>query len=156
VENGTHHYFSEQALARFVAAQGLKVEKIMCHLWLNSLNKDFPVEIIDNVELHFEGGKKLTVGCDESGSALDALDFNYKESAAALQKEFGDKIRLFAVDASATKMWQDVVGKVLNKVRLTRDDGSYLADTIVLDFGEEKREVSAAPLDGLILDYFEE
>jgi hypothetical protein len=45
---------------------------------------------------------------------------------------------------------------VLKKVRVTRDDGNYLADSIVLDFGEELREISIAPLDGLIIDYYEE
>lgn len=149
-------YFSEQALAKFVAAEGLAVEKIICHLWINAMDENATIEIIDNVELHFSGGKKLTIGCDEDGSGLELLDFDYRESAIQLQKEFGEKIRLYAIDASSTKMWQDVVGKTLRHVKITKEDGRYKADTIVLDFHDEKREVSAAPLDGVIIDYYEE
>lgn len=149
-------YFTDHALARFVAAQGQVVEKIVCHLWMNNLNKDAPVEIIDNVELHFKGGKKLTIGCNEDGEGLDAIEFNYQQSVAGIKEEFGDKIRLLAIDASPTKMWQDVIGLELHHVRITKEEDHYLSDAVVLDFGSEKREISAAPLDGVIIDYYEE
>jgi hypothetical protein len=149
-------YFSNEALARFVAAQGKKIEKIVCHLWQNSISKSETVEIIDNVELHFSGQQKLTISCNTEGDGLDVIDFNYKQAAAELQEEFGGKIKLFAVDASSTKMWEDVIGLELQKVRVTRQGDFYRADSIVIDFGTEKREITIAPLDGLIIDYFEE
>jgi hypothetical protein len=156
VENSSKSYFTDHALSHFAAAEGLTVQKIICHLWVNSMDREAPVEIIDNVELHFGPDKKLTIGCDVEGTGLEVVNFNYDESTADLKKEFGDKIRMYSVDASATKMWQDVVGKVLIHVRLTKEDGKYMSDTIVLDFGEEKREIKAAPLDGVIIDYYEE
>lgn len=156
MENSSKSYFTDHALAHFVAAEGLTVHRIICHLWVNSMDRNAPIEIIDNVELHFGSDKKLTIGCDAEGTGLDILNFDYDESAADLKKEFGDKIRMYAVDASATKMWKDVVGKVLKRVRISKDNDKYMSDTIVLDFGEEKREIKAAPLDGVIIDYFEE
>lgn len=149
-------YFSHEALARFVTAQGKTIEKIVCHLWQNSFDKNTPVEIIDNVELHFTDKQKLTIACNADGDGLDAIEFDYKSTAIALHQEFEGKIKLFTVDASTTTMWQDVIGKTLGKVRLTKDGEYYRADSVVLDFGEEKREISIAPLDGLIIDYFEE
>jgi hypothetical protein len=149
-------YFSNEALARFVSAQGKKIAKIVCHLWQNNMSKKETVEIIDNVELHFTDGQKLTISCNDDGEGLDAIDFNYKQATADLHTEFGDKIKLFAVDASSTKMWEDVIGLELIKVRVTKQADYYKADSVVLDFGTEKREISIAPLDGLIIDYFEE
>ena len=156
MENSSKSFFTDQALAHFVAAEGLTVQKIICHLWVNSMDRDAPIEIIDNVQLQFGADKMLTIGCDAEGTGLEILNFDYNESVADLKKEFGDKIRMYAVDASATKMWKDVVGQVLKHVRISKEDGKYISDTIVLDFGEEKREIKAAPLDGVIIDYFEE
>lgn len=153
----TEVYFSNEALARFVTAQGRTVEKIICHLWQNSSNKNDVVEIIDNVELHFADKQKLTIACNANGDGLDAIDFDAKQTAKDLHEEFEGKIKLFAIDASATKMWQDVIGKTLKTVRITKDGEYYKADTIILDFeNNEMREISIAPLDGLIIDYYEE
>jgi hypothetical protein len=149
-------YFSNEALARFVAAQELTIEKVICHLWQNTIDKSGTIEIIDNVELRFSDGQRLTISCNASGDGLDAIQFDYKTAALALQEEFGQTIRLFAVDASTTKMWKDVIGKKLNKVRITKKGNYYLADSVILDFGNEKREISIAPLDGLIIDYYED
>jgi len=149
-------YFSHQALARFVAAQGKVIDKIVCHLWQNSMNQNDVVEIIDNVELHFADEKKLTISCNESGDGLDAIDFNAKETAIALRDEFNGKIKLFAVDASTTKMWKDVIGKTLQSIQLTKDGEYYKADSLMLNFGDEKRTISISPVDGLIIDYYEE
>ena len=149
-------YFSDKTLARFVAAEGNTVQKVVCHLWLNALKKDAPVEVIDNVELHFGGDQKLTIGCDLDTEGLDAVEFDFATATRQLKEDFGDKIRLFAIDASPTKMWQGVIGKKLNAVRVTKEDGRYRADAIVLDFGEEKREISTGPLDGLVIDFWEQ
>ncbi|MBX3164649.1 MAG: hypothetical protein KF900_09210 [Bacteroidetes bacterium] len=153
----TEVYFSNEALARFVAAQGRTVEKIICHLWQNSSNKNDVVEIIDNVELHFADKQKLTIACNVKGDGLDAIDFDAKQTAKDLHEEFEGKIKLFAIDASGTKMWQEVIGKTLKTVRITKDGEYYKADAIILDFeNNEMREISIAPLDGLIIDYYEE
>jgi len=156
MENEKDVYFSNEALARFVAAQGRTVEKVVCHLWQNSFNKNESVEIIDNVELHFVDQQKLTIACNADGDGLDAIDFDYRSTALALHKEFEGKIKLFSVDASSTTLWQDVIGKTLKKVGVSRDGEFYKADSIVLDFDSEKREISVAPLDGLIMDYYED
>ena len=149
-------YFSNEALARFVSAQGKTVEKIICHLWQNTIDKSGTVEIIDNVELHFTDQQKLTISCNENSDGLDAIHFDYKETARALQKEFEGKIKLFAVDASSTKMWEDVIGKTLESVRIVKEGEYHKAGSVLLVFNGEKRIISVNPLDGLVLDYYEE
>ncbi len=149
-------YFSDEALARFVSAQGRTVEKVLCHLWQNTINKDATVEIIDNLELHFTDKQKLTVSCNDAGDALDAIAFDYKKAAIELEKEFEGKIRLYAVNASTTKMWEDVIGLTLENVRIIKEGDYHKAGSVLLVFGKEKRIVSISPLDGLIIDYYEE
>jgi hypothetical protein len=149
-------FFSNDSLARFIEAQGKTVAKIVCHLWQNTINQDGTVELIDNLELQFNDKTRLTIGCTEDASALLVLDFDYKKEARELHNEFEGKIKLFAIDASTTVMWEQVIGKTLQLVKLTKNNDNYEADSIVLDFGEEKRQVSVGPLDGLVIDYFEE
>jgi hypothetical protein len=146
-------YFSNEALARFVAAQNRTIEKVICHLWQNKIQSS---QLIDNLELHFTDKQKLTIGCNPEGTGLDAFEFDYAKSAAEIEKEFDGKIKLFAVNASSTKMWEDVIGKTLLAVRLSRLNDNYKADSVVLDFETEKREIAISPLDGLVIDYYEE
>jgi hypothetical protein len=154
--NDHQHYFSKDSLQRFIAAEGQAVEKVICHLWLNLSQKEETMELIDNVELHFNGGNKLTIGCNPQSSGLEADDFNLDETLVALKQEFGDKIKVFAIDASTTSIWKDIIGSTLEKIRLTKEADNYKSDAIVLDFGDEKREIAISPMDGLIIDYFEE
>jgi hypothetical protein len=148
-------YFSNEALARFLVAEGRKVDKVVCHLWQNNLGSE-PVEIIDNIELHFTDKEKITISCNEQGDGLDVIDYNPQQVAKELREEFNGKIKLFAINASTTEMWKDVIGKTLEHVRVTKQNDYYLADSVMLNFGEEKRTVSIGPLDGLIIDYYEE
>lgn len=153
----SNNYFTHQALARFVMAQGKTVQKVICHLWQNSIDSNQTVEIIDNVELVFSDAEKLTISCNEAGDGLDAIIFDYKQTANEIQKEFDGKIKLFAVDASGTKMWSDVIGSVLKHVKIVREGEYHKAGSVLLDFGEtEKRILSISPLDGIMIDYYEE
>jgi hypothetical protein len=149
-------YFTNEALARFIAAQGRVVQKVICHLWQNNFNPNNVFEIIDNVEIYFEDGQKITFGCNINGTGLDAFDFDAQLTAKQLKEEFKGKIKLFRLDASATKMWEEVIGKTLHLVRLTKESEYYKADALILDFGEEKREIIINPEDGIIIDFYEE
>lgn len=139
-----------------MACQNSTVSRVICHLWLNRTDPDKPFEVIDNLKLEFEDHPPLVIGCNEDGDALDVIDFDLQASAKALAEEFGNKIRLVAVDASGTKMWSEAIGKVLSAVKLTKSGEHYKADALVLEFGADKREISVSPLDGLVIDFYEE
>ncbi|MDI1353896.1 MAG: hypothetical protein PSX36_03210 [bacterium] len=149
-------YFSDEALARFVQAQGRTVEKVVCHLWQNTIAKGATVELIDNVELYFADKQKLTISCNTTGEALDAIVFDYPKAAKELEKEFEGKIRLYAINASETEMWTEVIGQTLQQVKIVKEGEYHKAGSLLLEFDKEKRIVSISPLDGLVIDYYEE
>lgn len=151
-----NNYFTHEALARFVAAQGKTVEKIICHLWQNTFDKSITVEIIDNVEICFSDGQKLTISCNENGDGLDAIHFDYVKTAKELHKEFDGKIKLFSVNASGTEMWTEVIGKTLENVKVVKEGEYHKAGSVLISFEKEKRIISISPLDGLVIDYYEE
>jgi hypothetical protein len=149
-------YFTTEALAKMVAMQGKVVERIIIILWQNAVDASNSVEIIDALQLRFADEEKITIGCNDKGDGLDILDYQFKETKKQLEEEFGGKIKLHALDAGVTKMWQDIKGKTLKGIRLTKDGEHYKADSLVLDFGDEGRTVAISPHDGLVIDYFEE
>jgi hypothetical protein len=147
--------FTDAAIRAFINAEGKTLYKVVCHLWQNVTNPAEPVEVIDNLQLHFGGDDYITIACTPSGTGLDVINYDFEIARTALQNEFGGRIRLFAVDASGTTIWKDTIGKNIAGIRLTKEGESYIADSLVLDFGEEKREIAVSPLDGLIVDIFE-
>ena len=152
----TSNYFSDMALARFVAAQNRCVEKVICHLFINFVDQNNPLQVIENVQFVFKDGNVLTIGLNDEGNGLDAVEFKFEAENHFIPEEFRDKIKFLPVDASSTTLWKEIIGLDLIAVRLTRDQEHYKSDAVVLDFGNEKREITLGPLDGLMIDYFEE
>ncbi|MDI9340057.1 MAG: hypothetical protein QM534_05735 [Sediminibacterium sp.] len=148
--------FDEEALIQLHSFNGKKVAKVVCYLWQNLVNPNDPVELIDGLELRFEDNTRLNFSSDESGEGLSVRPYSLKEENELLNNEFKGKIKIFGLDASSTKMWQDVIGKTLIHIRLTKEDGLYLNDSVLLDFETEPRTLAISPMDGLVIDYYEE
>lgn len=151
-----YKYFSDMALARFLAAQNRTVEKIMCHLVLNLMDQNNPLQVIENIQLVFKDKSVLTISMNEDGNGLDAVDFEYDPNNHPIPEEYRQKIKFVSVDASSTTIWKDIIGKNLKAVKLTKDQEYYKSDALVLDFDSEKREIMVGMEDGLIIDYFED
>lgn len=155
MENKTSPYFTVDDLSRFKAAENKTLKKVKCYLWQNSSNPADVVELIDRIELEFEGDEKLELGCNRDGDGLDCSPEDMQKTAAEVKNEFDGKIKIFVLDASTTSMWQDLIGKKLSAVQLTKESDYYKADSAVFNFNGEMRVVSIHPLDGLVIDYFE-
>jgi hypothetical protein len=149
-------YFDPESLKKMIAAEGKEVKMVVCYLWQNTINPKDVVELIDHLELRFADNYRLTLGSNRDGNGLEAVDYNYEAEKKAVTEEFGDKIKVFGVNASPTKMWKDVIGLTLESVQLTKENDNYLSDSIVFNFGQERRIVTINPVDGLIIDFYEE
>ncbi len=149
-------YFDNVSLKKFIEAEGKTIDSVICYLWQNNINKNDVIELIDSLELNFSDGSKITLGSNPENNGLEASEFDFKAEKAAIEKEFEGKIKLYAVNASATNMWKDVIGLKLVSVQISKDGSNYLSDSILLNFDTEKRTVSISQLDGLIIDLYEE
>lgn len=150
-------YFTNDQLKRITSAEGKTLQKILIYFWVNKLNPAESVELIDNIELFFTDQTTLVITCNEDSNAINIIDdFDYEQEKAALKLEFGDKIRMIPIDASSTKMWEDVIGETIESIDLSKEGDNYLADALIINFGIEKRTIGLSPLDGLIIDYWEE
>ncbi|MBS1651678.1 MAG: hypothetical protein JSU07_06670 [Bacteroidetes bacterium] len=149
-------YFTNESLIQFKNIEGQKLTKVMCHLWVNQIKPNEPFELIDNITFVFDTNS-LSININDDGTALDTLHYNYNDVKKALTAEFGEKVKIFEVDASNTRMWKDLIGKNLVNIKLTKENDYYLADALVLNFGQEdKREISLSPNDGLLIDFYED
>lgn len=150
-------HFSDQQLRLLTSVEGKTLKKVVIYFWVNRLNPEAQIDLIDNVELVFSDDTTLVITCNDDSTGINVLnDFNFGEEKAALKTEFGDKIRIIPIDASTTKMWADVIGESIESVELSKEDGQFLDDALILNFGMEKRSIGISPNDGLIIDYWED
>jgi hypothetical protein len=149
--------FTDEELVKLHSYNGKIISNVVCYLWQNMANPDETVELIDGVELRFTDETRLTFSSNESGEGLSARHYSLKAENELLQQEFEGKIKIFGLLASNTKMWEDVIGKKLIHVKITKEkDGTYLNDSVMLDIEEQPRTLAISPMDGLVIDYYEE
>lgn len=148
-----------KTLNELINVQNKVLSEVICYLWLNTINPKEPIDIIDAVEFVFSDGSKLALTGNESQEGLEFIQYNFEAEKSFIEKEFGDKIKIFKVKANTTEMWKGVINTKLVKVCLTKDKETqnYLSDEIVLEFeNNEMRLIQVHPLDGVIIDYFDD
>lgn len=156
MEPGINH-FPTETLRRLIASEGKTVSAVICYMWLNRMNPNDIVQLIDNVEFRFSDGSHIIVSANDENEGLEVLnDFDLAHEQMQLEKEFNGKIKIVPVDAAKTKMWEEIPGRALTHVGLTKDGDHYLNDSIQLNFGDERRIIQLSPMDGLIIDYYED
>ena len=149
-------FFDNDSLKRLIDAEGKTVAAVLCYLWQNSINKSEVVELIDHIEFLFADKSRLTLSSNEENTGLVAQEFDFDKVKKEVEAEFDGKIKIIGVNASPTKMWTDVINKKLISVQMTKQGDYYLSDSVMIDFGDEKRTISISPVDGLIIDFWEE
>lgn len=150
-------HFNDHQLKTLTSAEGKTLKKVLIYFWVNRLNPDAQIDLIDNVELVFTDDSSIVVTCDDESTGINILEnFNFEEEKINLKEEFGDKIKIIPIDASSTKMWIDVIGQTIEAFELSKEDEQFLNDALIINFGSEKRSIGISPADGLIIDYWED
>ena len=149
--------FNNHQLKLITSAEGKTLKKVIIYFWVNKLNPAESVELIDNVKFLFNDDTYLMMACNQDSNGIDVLDhFSFEDEKQRLKDEFGDRIKIIPIDASTTKMWEDVIGQTIESVELSKNEEEYLDDALIINFGIEKRTIGISPLDGLIIDYWED
>lgn len=150
-------HFNDHHLKTLTCAEGKTLKKVLIYFWVNRLNPNAQIDLIDNVELVFTDDSSIVVTCNDESTGINILeDFNFEEEKSNLKIEFGDKIKIIPIDASQTKMWVDVIDKTIVAFELSKEDEQFLNDALIINFGSEKRSIGISPADGLIIDYWED
>lgn len=152
----TKAIFNDNSLKRFIDSEGKIVKSVICYLWQNNINPANVIELIDSIELFFFDETKLVIGSNDDATGLEVIDFNFEEQKREIEIEHKGKIKLYAVNASLTNMWQNITGKKLISVQITKEGDKYLSDSLLLNFENDKRIVAISPVDGIIIDFYEE
>ncbi len=152
-----NNVLDNETLEKLFSIQNKTLRQVTCYLWQNNINPQQSVELIDAIEFTFNDGDSIILSSDENQTSLKSINLNYEQQKEYLQKEFSGKINLYKIDASSTKMWQDVINHPLSGVKMTPHGKFYLADELIFKFkNDEMRSVRVHPTDGIILDYYEE
>ncbi len=150
-------HFSDHQLQMLTSAEGKTLKKVMIYFWVNRLNPNAQIDLIDNVELVFTDDSTLVITCNDESTGIDILsNYNFEDEKNHLKQEFGGKIQMIPIDASTTKMWVDVINSTIEAFELSREDEQFLNDALIINFGTEKRSIGISPNDGLIIDYWED
>lgn len=144
---------------KLISVENKQLESVICYLWINQINSQQTIDVIDAIEFNFSDGEQIVLSGNESQEGIKAIEYNFEEQKEFIEKEFHGKIKIFRINASATEMWKDVIGKTLIKAHLSieKESEHFLSEQIILEFeNKEMRLIQIHPLDGLILDYYEE
>ena len=115
-------HFNDHQLKILTSTEGKILKKVLIYFWVNRLNPDAQIDLIDNVELVFTDESSIVVTCNEESTGINVLDdFNFEEEKVNLKTEFGDKIKIIPIDASGTKMWIDVIGQTIQAFELSKE-----------------------------------
>ncbi|MCX8081469.1 MAG: hypothetical protein N3F09_09560 [Bacteroidia bacterium] len=146
-------YFTEEELLELHSMHDSVLEEVYCYLWVNRQSNP-AMDLIVALEIQTDRGNTF-ISIHDTDEALEINRFDFNVIKEQLQQEFGEKIKVFRVPASDTGMWKDCKGKKIQAVELTKEEGQYLSDSLLLNFGSEIRLVQASPIDGLVIDYYE-
>ncbi len=146
-------------LNKLYSLEGKTVDSVYCYLWINQVQPEKSIEIIDAVEFNFTDGDTVTISCNESQEGLIITDYNFEKQKETIEKTFPGKLKIFKVSTEKTEMWKNIINTKLTKVKLNIDKeaNKYLSDEFIFEFeNKEMRLIQVHPLDGIILDYYEE
>lgn len=159
MENSSHHEapipphrFLLEEIQALQAFEKQVLERVNYYIWHNQTEAGtIPHRFLYAVELLFDGGEPLLLSSGDDSEAIRLLTAEaLTETARRLQQMHGKPVMQRAV-AGIQPLWREVVGKMLEHIRLTRDEeGLYLNDSILLDFGEHRVLVYLSEREGLL------
>jgi hypothetical protein len=130
--------FQLEELQVLQSFEGQLLDDVNYYLWLNQADDDsLPYRFLYALECLFDNQEALLVSVDEESTALRIVTAETLVKTFEAAQALHGKISLQRVNAGSFPIWEPAVGRKLEAIRLTRgDDGLYLNDALLLDFGE--------------------
>lgn len=162
MEHQHHHEpppdcFTLEELESFRTFEGQLLADVNYYIWLNQIEDEpVPYRFLYFLELVFESGQSLLLTSGEDSVAIRIGAAAELIQTAETLRQLHGKIGIQRANAGASPMWQAVVGKPLEAIQLSRnEDGLYLNDALLLDFGAQQILVRLAAKEGLAVGVHE-
>jgi len=143
--------FGLEELETFQSFESQLLADVNYYLWLNQADDGaIPYRFLYTLELVFDSNDSLLLSSGEDSEAIRVITAEtLLETARQLQRLHG-KISIQRISAGAQPLWQPAIGKILEGIRLSRNDaGLYLNDALLLDFGKRRILVQLSEKEGL-------
>ncbi len=145
--------FPLEALQAFQRVEACALIDVNYYLWLNNTEADKPpYRFLYCLELVFDQQGALLLSSGEDTTAIRIISAETLIKTARDLQKLHNQVSIRRVNCADFPLWQPAVGAALQAVRLSRnDDGYYLNDALVLDFGARCILVGLNEGDGLAL-----
>lgn len=158
----THHdptppgCFRLEDLETLQSFENQTLRDVNYYLWLNRAEAGAPpLRFLYALELVFEQPEALLLSSGEDSEAIRLIaPETLIDTARRLQTLHG-RVSVQRVSAGAFSLWQPVVGRTLEGIRLSKsENGLYLNDMLLFDFGFRRILVQLGAKEGLEVGEF--
>jgi hypothetical protein len=145
--------FRQSELEAFQTFENQILATVNYYLWRSNSKSAF----LYALELYFENGETLLVSSGESSDAIRVISAESLVETAQKLKELHGEALIQRIVANVQPLWNDVIGSVLEGIRLSRqeENGLYSNDAMLLDFGEKQIMLELSEKDGLELGEYD-
>lgn len=143
--------FRLEELKAFQTFEQQSLVDVNYYLWLNRVETgEAPLRFLYVLELIFEQPEALLLSSGEDSAAIGIITPEALVKTAGQLQTLHGRVSVQRVSAGAFPLWQPVIGHPLAGIRLSKtEQGLYLNDALLLDFGIRKVVVQLGMKDGL-------
>lgn len=144
--------FSLEEIQLLQSFEKQTLDNVNYYIWHNQPEAGvMPHRFLYALELIFDTGESLLLSSGDDSEAIRLLTAErLVETAHHLQRIHGKPV-MQRVAAGIQPLWREVVGKLLQHIRLSRNEaGLFLNDALLLDFGDHRILVRLSEREGLL------
>ena len=128
------------------------LDNVTYYIWHNQPEAGaMPHRFLYALELVFDTGESLLLSSGDDSESIRLLTAeNLVDTAEKLKRLHGKPV-MQRIPAGMQPVWREVTGKILQHIRLSRNEaGFYLNDAVLLDFGDRRVLVRLSEREGLL------
>jgi hypothetical protein len=154
-EENENLYFSIDEVNQLKALNHKGVEKVLYHVWSNTARKDQIVEFIYALEIFTFEGISIMISMHDEFKQMVLTARDIEAEAAQLRKDFGDKVKLFTIDASKRPLIEPFINKPILNVDLEEDEPGLFSNALFILHTEGHSMKIELDQDGIALSKYE-
>lgn len=144
--------FRQSEVEAFQTFEHQALESVNYFLWRRNAKSSF----LYALELCFKSGEALLLSSGEDSDGIRIITAENLVTTATKLKELHGEALIQRIAANIQPLWREIIGAVLQEIRLTRhESGLYHNDALLFDFGETQILLEWSGKEGLILGVYD-